>query len=44
MHESAQLQSFPSGGMAVVIGASGGIGAALVQALEATGCLEAVVG
>ncbi|WP_296510934.1 SDR family NAD(P)-dependent oxidoreductase [Rhodoferax sp.] len=44
MHESAPLQSFPSGGMAVVIGAGGGIGAALVQALEATGGLEAVVG
>ena len=41
---SATLPSLPSGGLAVVVGASGGIGAALLQALEASGLFAKVVG
>jgi NAD(P)-dependent dehydrogenase (short-subunit alcohol dehydrogenase family) len=36
--------SFPPGGRAIVIGASGGIGAALVGALQASGAFSEVVG
>ncbi len=38
------LRSFPSGGLAVVIGASGGIGAALVDALAGVPAFSAVIG
>ena len=38
------LGSFPSGGLAVVIGASGGIGAALVEALTRVPAFSAVIG
>ncbi|WP_029058927.1 SDR family NAD(P)-dependent oxidoreductase [Stappia stellulata] len=38
------LNSFPPGGHAVVIGSSGGIGAAFVDALEASGRFDAVIG
>ncbi len=39
-----ELSSFPSGGLAVVIGASGGIGAALVDALTECASFAAVIG
>jgi NAD(P)-dependent dehydrogenase (short-subunit alcohol dehydrogenase family) len=38
------LESFPAGGRAVVVGASGGIGAALVEALRASGGFVSVTG
>ena len=38
------LQSFPTGGMAVVLGASGGIGSALEAALRQSGAFETVLG
>ncbi len=38
------LVSFPSGGVALVVGASGGIGAALRAAIEATGRFDTAVG
>ena len=38
------LQSFPTGGMAVVLGASGGIGNALEAALRQSGAFETVLG
>lgn len=38
------LHTFPAGGIALVLGASGGIGAALVQALEACGHFTTVLG
>ena len=38
------LGSFPRGGLAVVFGASGGIGAALVQALRLNGAFADVIG
>tara|TARA_R110002020_G_scaffold14225_12_gene50420 strand:+ start:9247 stop:10020 length:774 start_codon:yes stop_codon:yes gene_type:complete len=38
-----ELQSFPSGGLAVVLGASGGIGAALHAALEQSSAFESVL-
>jgi NAD(P)-dependent dehydrogenase (short-subunit alcohol dehydrogenase family) len=41
---TAALNSFPSGGLAVVLGARGGIGAALVEALEATQAFGQVLG
>ena len=41
---TASLQSFPAGGMAVVLGASGGIGQALTRALAASGQFETVLG
>lgn len=41
---SRKLISFPAAGQAVIIGSSGGIGAALHHALSDTGCFEAVVG
>ena len=41
---SVSLDSFPAGGLAVVIGASGGIGAALHEALEASGTFAQVMG
>ncbi len=44
MAEGAGLTSLPSGGVAIVMGASGGIGAALVRSLEASGRFDAVRG
>ena len=44
LHATAELNSFPSGGLAVVLGARGGIGAALVEALSATQSFEQVLG
>lgn len=41
---SVSLDSFPGGGLAVIIGASGGIGAALNEALEAGGAFAQVMG
>ena len=41
---AVELQSFPSGGLAVVLGASGGIGSALHAALVRTGRFESVLG
>ncbi|MGV8952794.1 MAG: C-factor, partial [Cypionkella sp.] len=41
---TVSLQSFPAGGMAVVLGASGGIGAALHAALIASGQFQPVLG
>ena len=38
------MQSFPTGGLALVIGASGGIGHAIQQALEQSGSFEQVMG
>jgi NAD(P)-dependent dehydrogenase (short-subunit alcohol dehydrogenase family) len=38
------FNSFPSGGLAVVIGSTGGIGAAFVDALEASGQFDTVIG
>ncbi len=43
MNEPGPLASFPHGGIAVVFGAGGGIGSALVSALEATGSFRQVV-
>ena len=40
----AQMSSLPQGGVAVVFGASGGVGAALVEHLRASGCFAEVVG
>jgi NAD(P)-dependent dehydrogenase (short-subunit alcohol dehydrogenase family) len=40
---ASSLASFPAGGLAVVAGARGGLGAALAQALEASGRFAAVV-
>lgn len=42
MPEENVLRSLPPGGLALVVGASGGIGGALVRALEASGRFEAV--
>ena len=39
-----ELSSFPSGGLAVVVGAGGGIGGALFCALEQSGRFENVIG
>jgi len=44
MAEGSGLTSLPSGGVAIVMGASGGIGAALVRSLEASGRFDAVRG
>ncbi len=44
MAEGGGLTSLPSGGVAIVMGASGGIGAALVRSLEASGRFDAVRG
>ena len=41
---TAAMNSFPSGGLAVVLGARGGIGAALVEALAATQAFGQVLG
>jgi NAD(P)-dependent dehydrogenase (short-subunit alcohol dehydrogenase family) len=38
------MQSFKSGGLAIVIGASGGIGAAMLTALKGTGVFDRVIG
>ena len=38
------LQSFPPGGLAVVLGASGGIGSALQAALSQSGAFDTVLG
>ena len=38
------MESFPSGGIALVLGASGGIGSALAAQLGATGCFADVLG
>jgi len=40
---SVGLGSFPQAGIAVVFGASGGIGGALVEAIRATECFERVI-
>jgi len=42
MPEENVLRSLPPGGLALVVGASGGIGGALVRAFEASGRFEAV--
>ncbi|WPZ32212.1 SDR family oxidoreductase [Thalassobaculum sp. OXR-137] len=39
-----QLSSFPASGTAVVVGASGGIGAALLSAIDASGRFERTIG
>ncbi|CAN5374799.1 SDR family NAD(P)-dependent oxidoreductase [soil metagenome] len=41
---SAELASFPSGGVAVGVGASGGIGAALVDALAGSSMFATIIG
>jgi NAD(P)-dependent dehydrogenase (short-subunit alcohol dehydrogenase family) len=38
------LQSFPEGGVAVILGASGGIGAAVLAAIQASGRFATVLG
>lgn len=44
LEQVSALGSFPMGGVAVVLGASGGIGRALVHGLETTGRFKAVLG
>ena len=38
------LSTFPAGGLAVVVGAGGAIGGALLAAVQAAGCFDRVLG